>query len=121
MSSTALGDRLKLGKVLELLSSHLDFADFLGQSSRFAFAEYQAHVQTLRTSTNQPRDTQSRVLNSSAPRSAKDWRELEEMAAAVAPYEGPITRCPTGVARGQQSGRPVVTQPKQAVEPRAGE
>jgi hypothetical protein len=51
----------------------------------------------------------------------KDWRELEEMAAAVASYERPITRCPTGVACGHQSRTPVVTQPKRAVEPRTGE
>ena len=51
----------------------------------------------------------------------KDWRELEEMAATVVPYEGPITRCPMGVARGHQSRTPVVTQPKQAVGPRADE
>ena len=51
----------------------------------------------------------------------RDWRELEEMAATVVPYEGPITRCPMGVARGHQSRTPVVTQPKQPVERRAGE
>ena len=51
----------------------------------------------------------------------KDWRELEEMAATVVPYEGPITRCPMGVARGHQSRTPVVTQPKRAVEPRTDE
>ena len=35
----------------------------------------------------------------------KDWRELEEMAAAVAAYEGPITRCPRAWRAAIRAGR----------------
>jgi len=49
-------------------------------------------------------------------KSERNWRELEEMAAAVARYDGPITRCPTGVARGHQSRPPVAVEPERGAD-----
>jgi CspA family cold shock protein len=43
-----------------------------GQSGRFAFAECQAHVQTLQTSTNRVFEARTRVFGSTAPDQRKD-------------------------------------------------
>ena len=39
-------------------------------------------------------------------KSAKERAEVEQMREAVARYDGPITRCPPGVARGHETVTP---------------
>jgi len=51
-------------------------------------------------------------------KSEKEQRELADMAAAVARYQGPITYCRPGVARGHQTKVTYDAMPPQP-EPRA--